>query len=793
MKTSYLLRLAAVPATAFLALVTFAPDARSANETLAAGESPLGLAPPIEIRSGSDEARVYLDRPGDGALWARGRRWKASFDDAGATYYAGFGARQPRNLPHALSPDRVTIGGEPLDFERVATPEVFGERVELDRGAFVEAYELGVDSIEQLFVFESLPRAGELVVHIRVASELDGVETDAGLEFRGEHGRVTYSRAVAIDARGRRAVAPTRLIDGEIRITVDAEFLESAALPLVIDPVVQTFWLNFLAGDSFAPDIAWDPFHQVWLAVYAETFSATDIDVFAKLTNATGQTISSAYVDASTASWTRPRVANNGAAHKFLVVAERTTSTPKAVMGRMVVPNGTILTVDPQFDLGGSAAGDKTTPDVGGDPSTSGSTRFSVVFEHNLGGGDSEIGFRQVTSSTALIGAGPTYFADPGVARNSSPSVSRSNGGGSWMIAWTRASLGLNSNGIRLASVDGDGSITNTPFALTGSLDTLDLTPCASSPLENSTRYAIAFARRANVQGSFGDIFVSVVDGPTVLQTVNLTVLENSGQQAQDQFHPSVDSDGQHFLVSYSQRNGATDTAKAYASDLYLAANQLGLSQSHIQLNPSLNLPEFLSQVAAKPALGGGSHLYGVVCQVDRNAQDHDIAGVLFDGFEGGTTGSFCPGDGTLATCPCGNQGTTGGGCGNSVNAHGALLTTSGTASTVNDTVRLEASSLPLSTACLFFQGTASSSPTPFGDGLLCTSGTTIRLATKTAMIGVARFPAPASSDPSISVRGSVPVNGGQRYYQVWYRNAAAFCTSATFNLTNGIVATWAR
>jgi hypothetical protein len=31
----------------------------------------------------------------------------------------------------------------------------------------------------------------------------------------------------------------------------------------------------------------------------------------------------------------------------------------------------------------------------------------------------------------------------------------------------------------------------------------------------------------------------------------------------------------------------------------------------------------------------------------------------------------------------------------------------------------------------------------------------------------------------------------GTRTYQVWYRNAAAFCTASTFNLTNGWRTTW--
>jgi hypothetical protein len=39
-------------------------------------------------------------------------------------------------------------------------------------------------------------------------------------------------------------------------------------------------------------------------------------------------------------------------------------------------------------------------------------------------------------------------------------------------------------------------------------------------------------------------------------------------------------------------------------------------------------------------------------------------------------------------------------------------------------------------------------------------------------------------------VRGGVAVPG-TRYYQTWYRNAAAFCTVATFNLTNGVQIDW--
>src|SRR5690606_27219278 len=140
------------------------------------------------------------------------------------------------------SPQSVTIGGEPIAFQRGVAATRTGDRVEIDRVAFVETYELEPEQIEQLFVFPSLPRAGELVVRIPVGSELDRAETAEGLEFRGELGRIHYSRAVAIDADGQRVAAPTRFEDGEIVIRVGADFLATAKMPLTIDPTVTNVW-----------------------------------------------------------------------------------------------------------------------------------------------------------------------------------------------------------------------------------------------------------------------------------------------------------------------------------------------------------------------------------------------------------------------------------------------------------------------------------------------------------------------------------------------------------------------
>ncbi|MCY2961534.1 MAG: hypothetical protein NTY35_15330 [Planctomycetota bacterium] len=147
----------------------------------------------------------------------------------------------------------------------------------------------------------------------------------------------------------------------------------------------------------------------------------------------------------------------------------------------------------------------------------------------------------------------------------------------------------------------------------------------------------------------------------------------------------------------------------------------------------------------------------------------------------------YCFGDGTGAACPCANNGAAGNGCANSVNANGGNLSATGSAVVGADTLALVGSGMPNTATALYFQGTAQLN-VPFGDGLRCVGGTVIRLGTKTNAGGASQYP--VGADPLVSVRGLVP-SGATRNYQAWYRNAAAFCTASTFNLTNGLQIVW--
>jgi hypothetical protein len=150
---------------------------------------------------------------------------------------------------------------------------------------------------------------------------------------------------------------------------------------------------------------------------------------------------------------------------------------------------------------------------------------------------------------------------------------------------------------------------------------------------------------------------------------------------------------------------------------------------------------------------------------------------------------SVCHGDGGDAPCPCGNDGSEGHGCASALVPEGGQLGFTGSARVSGDDSELHAAFLPPNVACLFFQGTSLSVATPFGNGLRCVSGSTVRFALQQAdATGSASYP--NGGGDSLGVAGHLPALGGTRFYQAWYRDPSGTCGS-TFNLTNALRAIW--
>jgi hypothetical protein len=142
-------------------------------------------------------------------------------------------------------------------------------------------------------------------------------------------------------------------------------------------------------------------------------------------------------------------------------------------------------------------------------------------------------------------------------------------------------------------------------------------------------------------------------------------------------------------------------------------------------------------------------------------------------------------------TCPCGNTGANGRGCTNSLSFNlGGFLSSVGIPKSSADTFVLGASGLPPGTFVLFFQSTGlNTTPPAFGDGVLCAAGTITRLSVEAAASGVTTCP--GAGDPPLHVQGQIGPGSPTVFYQGWYRDSAAFCTTSTFNLTNALRVEW--
>jgi hypothetical protein len=752
-----------------------------------------------------DHSQMYYSTT-DGTIWARGEHYKASFDASGVTYYPIFGKRQPHHVPHVLSPDQVTLGGEPLAFERSSAASRVDNRIEIDRGAFTEAYELEPQALEQTFVFSSLPSSGDLVVHIPVSSELPACAGADGLEFRGELGRVTFGRATAIDAQGRRATAATELVDGAITIRVDASFVDSAQLPLTIDPVVSTFVIDATSRDDYWADAAYEPYTNRWMVVYEDWITSTDRDVWSALLYEDGSLFGWYAGDMSTDSWDSVHIACQGQSASFLVVASVTHNgqvSVRGMWGYMGSSGGTYFFYG-WFEnvpvITGGETGTIRNCVVGGDPYTgTGPSYWCVAYERQFSSTDWDILVRMVGpgQSGSWGISPPIYLSNSGGTVDVAPAISKSNDAGDWMIAWQRNNGVNNDSDIWGGIVRYDGTVFQTPFQISAWFQP-EWNVAVSSPLHNTVRYLVTWQV---TDGGDHDIVMAALDGSIKIDQQDLSIDEQFDYTL-DQIESTVDSDGDHFLVAYSELYSWPDY-DIYASDVYVQpSSTLALAQRHMNLDYATTKDHSPRVVGAgifgetEPTL---KHRFLAAWNSSPNPDGPaDVLGALFDNFDAGQASSFCFGDGTGAACPCANNGFIGHGCENSSGTGGGLLIASGVASLASDTLLFTTQNEKPTALSTVMQGSGQIAPTAFGQGLRCAGGTLKRLYTHTSTSG--SITAPSGGDLSVHARsaalGDTLVAGSVRYYYVYYRDQTVLggCSpAATFNSTQGVAVSWTQ
>ncbi len=621
-----------------LALEAQTPDVTAAQLLPVGREQPAPpRVPPLE---GLDLSRliappVLFDKPGDGAIWVRGETYKASFDAAGATYIPYLGSHAPRNFPVRFTVNAVSAGGRTLALAEAVAPRRDGDRIVYDRGTVEERYECGPEGIEQVFVVGSEPGGGDLVVRMEVETDLacEGVG-EQGLVFSAEGlGAVRYGRAIAFDGQGARVDAPLRWDGWEIELRVPAAFVAAASGPITIDPLISSFCVACTPFvDNLNPDASYDETSDRFMVVYEAVFSATDHDVRSIELDSTGAFIpgSVADIDTTSVSWFRPRIANNNAANRHLVVAN--TIGPVSFPGETGVGgrlrNAGSTSMLPQFTIESNTAFLLAgAPDVGGDPSAVGATLFCVAYPSGYSG-TLTIEIRTFDSSGALSTGGVIGSASALITPSGSAAVSKSNGATEWTIAWSNSVSDLVFAG-RVAS---NGSFLSGGVLVSGSLTADDIEPTVSSP-DAQGRVLVAWTRLL----ATGDVVLArVLQGLTPLTpATDLASLAGVTPSSLDRGAPSADSDGCGFTVVFREGDPSVGVTELYAATFHYSPDgSIGLTEGSLAVPGGGPYTEFLPQIVSKASGGGIGPRHLIVWHRDDGGAigvDHDILGGIFD------------------------------------------------------------------------------------------------------------------------------------------------------------------
>lgn len=528
-------------------------------------------AAPVRSARGpfEDPGAILFDEPSAELMIVAAADYKAQFAAGTATVAPFLGSQATRNWPLAMRLAAVDVAGAPMPIAAAPTPVRSGDLVTFDHGAVSVRYAARAEGVEQSFLFDVLPRRGEIVIHVAVDTDLQPVTDGTGLRFLGPEGGVGYGDAVAIDGRGRRLALQRRYIDGEVEIVVPASFVEEAAMPLLVDPLVRrlTVAQSPSAARIWNSDITFDSTTNRYMVCFEYVFSAADSDVYSYELDSGGTVVANSYavIDSNMfISWRRPRVANNNLANRNLVVAEVSVAnvSPFTIQGRMrnagSTTTGSVFTIS-STSVGGNS-GDKICPDVGGDPHTTGPTYFTVVWERVYTSSDHDIHARQVSNglnptllgtSELLIDNGGGYEIGP-VISNSAGAPDPSAAFQKWMIVYARGYSEIRGRFIRWDGALDNGFLVHSGDGILQSLSVSSPT----RPIEGEHVYLVGWHKFVLGVNDSYDIYLrpisqrSMALGPSIW----MRGLENPGGAIDwDTRDPRIATDGCRFVVAYTE------------------------------------------------------------------------------------------------------------------------------------------------------------------------------------------------------------------------------------------------
>ena len=422
----------------------------------------------------------------EGVVHGLGADYSARFDAHGVTFTPALGGRvaAPQTLHYRMTTVRR---GAAESFRRMRdiAPVVAGERVTYAHDARLsEVYDVAEGGIEQSFVLAERPAGnGDLVVTGEVTTQLPLAVVDpegARFELPGVGG-VAFGAVIGVDANGARCRGALRCDGRMLELSLPANFVDSAAYPLVLDPLIGSAFTvgNAPGGSDVQPAVSFDAASGRYLVVWNVNLSATVAEVRAQLVTDTGVVLGSQILLSSAGVPTeRPAVANVNGNHRFVVVYAIRSSIPFPtgpiyfqVLEAVAVTPATGAVSNPVTVAGGASGPHPSQPAVGGD-ARAGSIYALIVYRSTSSGSgaaDSIVAERVlVPTVSAPSPQGATTLATS-VNRLGDPAVSASGGSsGRWLVVFGQSVVSPTAPFTRLygQAINSAGSLCGAPLTL---------------------------------------------------------------------------------------------------------------------------------------------------------------------------------------------------------------------------------------------------------------------------------------------------------------------------------------
>ncbi len=455
------------------------------------------------------------DDPIGGAYgtWAVGGDYKASFHEL-PTFIPYLGADYPVTRRLGFDTRSITVGGVELLSASEAMREHTDTRYEIHRDGVVEAYDVLVKGLEQTFTFTEPLGPGDLVITCVLDSNLEMREvrgTPASVDFFDDSGDrvLNYGEALVFDAHGRSAAVETVAAGGEIKLRVNAVWLEDATYPVVVDPLVTVTMLatgnTLTAMDSVASD-----FSDSSLVCYARAASATDNDlVVRRLPSFQFNRNSTVFADATT-SWSSddPQLSSARGFPVDVVVAFSRFFTNRVSAVRLVGLDGASTSLSTSVVFVSNPAGQQTwRPDVGGVLDTTSGTHMLLAYQMEAGTqlmntATSGIGGRVLDVSGAFLTVGPAFTIAAGANFDCErPSVNQFARGNGLDTTWVAAYQCYNNSipgddwDVNARQVNGRGQVSSATWFPTNSNGATPSHRLAPKIAGRNGRYGVVFTR----------------------------------------------------------------------------------------------------------------------------------------------------------------------------------------------------------------------------------------------------------------------------------------------------------